>query len=327
MSGLPLATLWYLLYGFEYETGECLGGLSSTGWNRPQDSVYLPEDGLYCSGDLDHIAYAIGKMKEAGINTLYLSWNGNGDVDFDGEVEAPDFVANDATVLKVLQYLNLNEPSMKAAVLVEPYFLAAGPPINPADVTIEQKQGILDDIWDRFYNLYPNQIFNIDGKPLVFTWTPGVGRWFLDDTGDTRFTLKEWGVIADGADWEMTAWQGLEGMKIGADGVVWIFPRFDEFYMWINGHPGLVDKEFSELLRHDPELTDLLYDAAWQKVYDNKATVTQVVVYGWNPWAESSQLEPTFIGPYPNGNLLLQKTLWYYQRLLEGKDYQVYASP
>jgi len=61
-----------------------------------------------------------------------------------------------------------------------------------------------------------------------------------------------------------------------------------------------------DLLTQVEEATD---HRDWQKVYDNKATVTQVVVYGWNPWAESSQLEPTFIGPYPNGNLLLQKTL------------------
>ena len=323
-SSIPLATLWYLLYGYDPATGACIGGIESTVWLRPQDTVYLPEDGLYCSGDDDHIAYAIGKMKEAGIDTIWLSWLYNGDVDFDTVVNNLDFQAADVTALKILQYLNLNEPTMKVAMLVEPFTI---PGIDPDDVTIPQKQIILDYLWDRFYSVFPNQIYNVGGKPLVFTWRPPEGRWLLSDTNDVRFTFKEWGVISEGADWEMSAAQGLDGMKIGADGTIWLFPRFDEFYMWINGHPGLASREFSELVRQDPRLTDLLYDSAWKKAYDNSDDITLITVYGWNPWAESAQLEPAFVGPYPNGNLLLHKTSWYYQRFLEGKDFELYMSP
>jgi len=315
------------VYGYDQVTGACKGGLDSTGWERAQETVFYPEDGLYCSGDDDHIAYAIGKMKEAGIDTIFLSWNGDGDVDFDDIEDAPDFAATDAAVLKILQYLNLNEPTMKVAIFVEAFMLAADPPILPGDVTAPQKQGILDYIWDNYYDVFPNQIFNMGGKPIIITWRPPEGRFLLSETADVRFTFKEWGVLSEGADWEMTAIDGLDGMKIGPDGTIWIFPRFDEYYMWINGHPGLASKQFSDLVRQDPEFTGQLYDSAWQKVYANRATITLITVYGWNPWAESSQLEPSFIGPYPNGNLLLQKTLWYHQRFLEGKDYELYPSP
>lgn len=147
MPSIPLATLWYLLYGYDPATGDCLGGIESTVWLRPQDTVFLPEDGLYCSGDDDHIAYAIGKMKEAGIDTIWLSWLYNGDVDFDTIVDNLDFQAADATTLKIIQYLNLNEPAMKVAFLVEPFTI---PGIDPDDVTIPQKQTVLDYIWDNY---------------------------------------------------------------------------------------------------------------------------------------------------------------------------------
>ncbi len=216
---------------------------------------------------------------------------------------------------------------MKAAILVEAFMLSADPPILPGDVTVPQKQGILDDIWERFYSVYPDQIFNIGGKPLIFTWRPPEGRYLLSETADPRFTFKEWGVLSEGSDWEMTAIDGLDGMKIGTDGTIWIFPRFDEYYMWINGHPGLSGKAFEDLVRQDVRLEEGLYDAAWKKVYDNVDAVTMVVVYGWNPWAESSQLEPAIIGPYPNADRLIQKTLWYYQQILEGREYKLFAAP
>jgi len=326
VANIPLATLWYLVYGFDQVTGACKGGLDSTGWERPQETVYYPDAGLYCSGDDDYIAYAIAKMKEAGIDTIFLSWNGDGDVDFDTIEDAPDFAATDAAVLKILQYLNLNEPTMKVALLVEAFMLSAHPPILPSAVTVPRKQGILDDVWERFYNVYPNQIFNLDGKPLIFTWRPPEGRFLLSETADPRFTFREWGVLSEGAEWEMTAIDGLDGMKIGTDGTIWIFPRFDEYYMWINGHPGLASKAFEDLVRQDVRLEEGLYDAAWKKVYDNVDDITMVVVYGWNPWAESPSLEPSSVGPYPQGHTLIEKSLWYFTRLLQGDSYRKFPA-
>ena len=46
----PHLLLWNLSYGFDQE-GECVGGPSSTGWERPQERTPPPE--LDCVQDLD----------------------------------------------------------------------------------------------------------------------------------------------------------------------------------------------------------------------------------------------------------------------------------
>ena len=319
-SNVPLTMLWNLVYGHDWDTGGCKGGPDSVGWERPQERVFPPEVGFYCSSDPKYIAHAIAQMKEVGVTTLLLSWYGRGDVDFDGEIESIDFQGNTDAVLKVFEHLRGHEPGINAAVMVEPFFLTADPKILPTDVSVEQRQTILNYVWDNFYGVFPNQTFQWDGKPLLVNWKNNEGQWSLEVTGDSRFTFREWGVLEEGADWEFTAHLGLDGMKIGTDGAIWIAPRFDEFYLWNQGALP-PDKEYDNLIRLDPYLKEGLYDRAWEKVYENRDRIEMVMLYGWNPWAEAAAIEPSL----PDGDLLLRKTAWYYQRLVVGEEYQIFG--
>ena len=325
-SNVPLLMLLYMVYGFNPSTGECEGGVNSAGWNRQQERFFYPEAGYYCVADPAYIANAVAQMKSIGVDTLLFSWNGWGDVDFDGTIRAIDFKATNDAIIKWFEYLTDNEPDMKAAILVEPFFQVGAIPIKPANVTADQKLQILNHVWDNIYEAFPATVFNWEEKPLIVSYwgasTPGTldGHWTLAGI-DPRFTVKDWGVINEGANWEFTAYQGLEGMKIGTDGAIWIAPRFDEYYIWNSGS-GFVDKEFSDLVRLDPDLTEGLYDRAWEKVFDNREDVMMVMLYGWNPWAEAASIEPAV----PYGDVLLQKTAWYHNRFVEGKPFSNFGA-
>ena len=320
-----LLMLWNLPYGFDQE-GECVGGPRSIGWERSQERAFPPEVGFYCTGDPAYIAYAVAQMKSAGVSVVLLTWYGWGSRDLEedirdesGNLRAPDFVGVNAAVRTILEHLRDNEPTIKAGILVEPFFLNAKPKILPADLSMIQRQRILDYLRANFYEPFADQIFRwgAENKPLVVNWKNNEGRWPLSDTQDPYFSFREFGVLDDGADWEFTAHLGLDGMKVGTDGAIWIAPRFDETYLWGKGALP-ADKHPGNLVRLDPHLTEGLYDKAWEKVYENRDRISMVMVYGWNPWAEAAAVEPSTI----DGDLLLRKTAWYYQRLREGRDFQ-----
>ena len=306
-SKVPPATLWYLNYGFDYWTGECVGGVESTAWERPSERRLTPEAGWYCSGDEEYIKQSLREMRRAGISVVILSWNGWGDIDFDGEIEAPDFVAVDKTI--DLVFKNLGK-GMQAAILVEPYYNLR---MDLEDVLPEYKQENLDRVWAH-YERYPDKVFYWDDKPLVVTfWPDAVSHWSLGDVGDDRFTYRQWGVLGLGADWEMTALYGLDGMKIGRDGMIWIYPRFDNSGIW--------EDDDLELVRLDPDLDEGLYDQAWERVFDNRDSVKMIGVYCWNSWVEMASIEPTI----EYGDTLIEKTQWYYNRFVHGKKYRLYS--
>ena len=195
---VPLATILYLNYGYDYWTGECKGGVESTGWERPSERGLTPEAGYYCSGDDKYIDQALREMKKAGISVVILSWNGWGDVAFNGKIEAPDYVAIDRTIDKVFGHLD----GMKTAILVEPYYNLR---LDLDNVLPEHKQKILDRVWAH-YERHPRKAFFWDNKPLLVTfWPSGNHQWSLGDVDDDRFTHRQWGVLDRGADWDMTA--------------------------------------------------------------------------------------------------------------------------
>ena len=84
-----MGSLWYTVYGYDRETGECQGGLGSAGWNDGGPPVMAePWRGFYCFGDTDYREQTIELMREHGFSWTMLSWNGWGDVDLDGTIEA-----------------------------------------------------------------------------------------------------------------------------------------------------------------------------------------------------------------------------------------------
>ena len=49
---IPSGSLWYPVYGYDRDTGECQGGLGSAGWNDGGAPVLVtPISGFYCFGD------------------------------------------------------------------------------------------------------------------------------------------------------------------------------------------------------------------------------------------------------------------------------------
>ena len=296
-----------MTFGFDDATGDCKGGHNSTIWSGRGQTVYLPDAGLYCAGDPSYYRQAIAEMESAGFDFTLISWNGWGDMDLDGDVESSHFVGVDRATREILGHLPTSGTKMRATLLVEPF---AG-----RQFTTTEKQALLDYIWQTLYEQHPNAVFRVDDKPLVTSFT-----FSFDDTGDSRFTFRQWG-DPPGADWVFVPKDEMDGLYIGRNGGVIIYPRFDLFYQWIAGDPAVSYLPIDKIVRVDPTLEEGFYDRAWEWVFQRRNQVNLVIVYAWNAWAEQATLEPTSIGPHPYGTTLLDKTRWYATRLQRREAY------
>ena len=111
-NDVPIATLLYVGFGFEQSPPfESIGGLGTTGWNiiggNPPVlwsglTVTEPEIGWYKSKDITTIDWQLKQMQRAGINVVFLSWQGWGDDNLDGVIEPSINVEYDATAKMVL---------------------------------------------------------------------------------------------------------------------------------------------------------------------------------------------------------------------------------
>ena len=198
-GGAPLAALMYLWYGFDLETGESVGGLKSSHWNTPgvhsahrRGVTDEPEYGFYASDDPEVIAQQLADMEAAGISVLLVSYWGDGDSNLDGRKENIESEAIVRATKVLFDYISDNSAPFKIAFLVEPYMP------RPQEVTLAQKQSILDFLWDDFYKEYSDLMFQWEGKPLLATWDP----LELKTPNDPRFTVKTWGSYFGGPDWK-----------------------------------------------------------------------------------------------------------------------------
>ena len=139
-------------------------------------------------------------MEKAGVSVILISWWGSGDSNFDGVIEEqPEEPPNEPHPNKLdlviqeqeaqamaraarvlLDFIRVHSSPFQVAFLVEPYMP------DPPDMTTEQKQAILDELWDTVYNAHPASMFHWEGKPLVVTWSPVD----LKETADPRYTIK-----------------------------------------------------------------------------------------------------------------------------------------
>ena len=63
---IPLGSLWYPVYGYDRDTGECEGGLGSAAWNDGGAPVMVePWLGFYCFGDSGYREQTIDLMRPA----------------------------------------------------------------------------------------------------------------------------------------------------------------------------------------------------------------------------------------------------------------------
>ena len=130
-SDAPIATLLYLGFGFEQSSPfNSVGGLGTTGWNVIGGDppvlwsglvVTEPEIGWYASKDVNTIKWQLTEMERAGIDVIFLSWQGWGDDNLDGVIEPSINVEYDATAKMVLDHIKTNNLPFKFAILCEDF--------------------------------------------------------------------------------------------------------------------------------------------------------------------------------------------------------------
>ena len=138
------------------------------------------------------------------------------------------------------------------------------------------------------YNVYPTFVFNWESNPLVVTWA----NVDLKEPIDARFTIKSWSSTNNPnwktdtiLDWNWYPDPDLMAGNLNDDGVIVVFPRFDEYWMHIMG------KALSAPYRRvDPLLTEGVYEQAWQHVVDNKTNVNLILLYSWNELEEHAAI-------------------------------------
>lgn len=322
-SDVPLAALMYLWYGFDLSTGESIGGIGSSHWNTAgvqgahrRGVTDEPEYGFYASDDPSVIAQQLADMEAAGISVLLISYWGNGDSNLDGVIEnaESEAIARAANVL--LDYISRNSAPFRVAFVVKPYMS------RPAEITPLQQPAILDTLWDSFYSVYPSSMFHWEGKPLLVTWAP----LELKSAGDHRFTIRTWGSYFGGPDWRTESDQDWNWYPepawlpetISEDGVYVVFPRFDEYWIYLAG------REFGYPYRRvDPLLTEGVYEQAWQTAVDNRDDIELIVIYAWNEHKEYASIEPDKgISPMSYGRSLIEKTGHYYGLFRAGLPFE-----
>ena len=304
-ENVPLAAVFAGWYGHDPVSGECTGGSGSTHWNDGPNTSgvrYTPEKGYYCSSDPSIVAWQLAKMKEAGISVLLYSWWGWGDGDLDGVVEGhPDQYIN-KSLTEMLNQIRDSNLDMKVALVVEPFTVTqAG---GSGELSRNQSRMVLDYLWENYYKRFQGQMFQWDGEPLVVTFDPMA----LKD--DSRYTIKKWtGRAFDKSteDWDWS-FAPPQSLSISKDGVVFVYPRFDESY--------LVEDEATyitwEPRRIDPYFEEGFYDSQWEELIRLCRNVTMIILYSWNIYGEQTHIEPSYDGPAPVGVEYLAKTQRYY---------------
>ena len=234
-SNVPLAAVFAGWYGYDPGSGECPGGVGSTHWNDSPDTagvIHTPYRGLYCSSDPDIVSWQLSSMQEAGISVVLYSWWGWGDTDLDGVIEGHVDQHMNAALAELLNQIQAARIDMKVAVIVEPFTLTQAN-LAPADLDDGQRGMVLDYLWQNYYSIYPDQMFSWQDRPLVVSFDP------MRLPEDPRFTIRHWtgrskGEAGEGWDWSFAPPQDIIEAR-SDDGVVFVYPRFDEYYLYLGG--------------------------------------------------------------------------------------------
>ena len=312
-ENVPLAAVFAGWYGHDPVSGECIGGLGSTHWNDGPNTGgvrYLPEKDYYCSSDPEVVSWQLDQMEEAGISVLLYSWWGWGDGDLDGVVEGhPDQYINQS-LTELLKQIQDSERDMRVVLVVEPFTVTqAG---GSGELSSGDSELVLDYLWENYYLKYQSQMFQWHGKPLVVSFDPMVLK------SDDRYTLKKWTgrafdeTVKKDWDWSFAPPQSLLN-GISKDGVVFFYPRFDEFYLVEDGATYVT----GEPRRIDPFFTEGHYESQWEGLMGLRRNVTMIVLYSWNLYGEQTHIEPSHGGPAPVGDEYLNKTRRYYSKFKE----------
>ena len=304
---IPLGSLWYPVYGYDRDTGKCQGGLGSAGWNDGGPPVLVtPFSGFYCFGDPVYQETTIQLMTEYGLTWTLVSYNGWGDVSLDGNIEAEDFEAAHRDIGKLFKK---SAGRLKIALLVEPYVDLGG--LDPANLTGKHKAEIRNEIWTELYQPNRDSVMEWEGKPLLVQWFP------MDLGQDDRFTIKTFG-SSENPDEPLLDWNWYPALDkypqiISDDGFLSFAPRFDEYFMWLQGLA-------TNPRRMAPFLEEDIYCKFWKIATDNRDEVKLILIYAWNAYGEQAFIEPAINGPLgsggDDGRGLLESTQDHYGKFL-----------
>ena len=330
---VSLGTVYYLGYGWDVSgpPWDPIGGLGSQGWNDITGNTLWsgfvttrPEIGFYHSGDVQTITWQLKQMEEAGIQFVMIAYMGWGDADLDGVQEGYlGHRVHDAALL-VLESIRQNDIPIQFALMVEPFMEHwSGGKLEPEDVRDEQRQMILDRLWEDFYRPYADLAYKIDGKPLI----AAAERFSWGDYEDSQGRYEQRNIVwhhelAPFEDWSWVA-VNEPPTDVFSDGTVFVWPRFDEWALWLSHGPGIEDRPFEGVYRMDPFLEEGAYDQGRKRILGRRSDVDRVIVWSWNSWADKVYIEPdSNSGFAAHGDLLTRKTAYYYRLLASGLPFK-----
>lgn len=193
---------------------------------------------------------------------------------------------------------------------VEP-FTRTQASISPGALSVAQRRMVLDFLWETYYLPYREQMFSWEGKPLVVAFDP------MRLVEEERFTLRHRtgrarsaSTVNEGWDWNFGPPQAVKE-SISSDGVVFVYPRFDERGL---GYPTWEPRVI------DPLLEEGVYENQWRSLREERDHVQMIVLYSWNLYGEQAQIEPSTGGPAPVEDEYVDKTRRLYREFLEGEE-------
>ena len=352
-SGIPVATLLYVDAGHaSYDAPEPYkptGGLGTRRWNLyGGDPPYpftgftttWPEIGFYKSQAESTIAWQLGQMQRAEINTVIISWSGWGDVDLDGTVDDDRITAQvDRTTRMILDYITDNDLPFKFSFLVEdfPHHEGFG---GAKSLDHSQRLMVTDHLWEKYFGVgikYGHKALRLNDRPTVFSVSVG-GDASLASTAIPDAWWGRHGFMDDRFELiEVAEYSGIEDLLTsvyvyepppssipGKDGIVTIWPRFSNAVTFMSQNrdfPHLTKDTLSEV---DPTGREGLYDAAWEKIIEHplRSEIKMVWAWYWNSYWEVAYLEPDAgIGSYAVGDLFVRKTAHYSKLLKSGGEF------
>lgn len=332
---VDLGVVYYLGYGWNVSAPpwQPEGGLGTQGWNDIKfDTLWsglvtsVPAIGFYSSGDPETIESHLLQMENIGVDFVIVPYQGWGDADLDGLIDDPSYIGvkvHDAAKL-VLETAGRLDLQMQFAFMVEPFMEHfSGGKLKPERVSDAQRQSILDRMWNDFYLPYAGQIYLVDGLPLIvaaerFTWGP-----YQDAKG--RYTQRNvvWRRnLGASEDWAWVA-RDTPPSRVFEDGTIFIWPRYDEFGVWLSHRPDMAGRPMEKILRMDPFLTEGAYDEGWNKIFEDRGQLSRVLIWSWNSWVDFVYIEPdSNISLASHGDLLTRKTRFYIDRLDRGLSFE-----
>ncbi|BAA79703.1 hypothetical protein APE_0727 [Aeropyrum pernix ovoid virus 1] len=225
----------------------------------------MPVIGLYDSRDVRVIDWQLQRMREAGIDCLFISWWGPGGFE-------------DEAARRVFWRAQLY--GLKAAIFVEPYL--GNDPSRYDRAFWEQT---LAYIKQNFIDRYPGAYLRLDGKPLVLAFNP-IGLAYDPRPDFPGYAIRIVGNDIDSAgyqDWDY--WpdydNALSGeLRVRRDGYVVLTPRYRDDHF---RSPGL---------SIDYDLSQGWYERQWEWVLRNLDRVRLIAITSWNEYHENTFIEP-----------------------------------